>query len=388
MRSRIPGVLFLVILLCIAVAAWFVLPRIQGKVAKLTLTPVALSDLPGWGSFDERAALVAFRRSCGAILKLQAPSALGDYSGHAGDWFSVCRAALAANENKAREFFEARFSAFEIGGEALVTGYYEPLLHGSRTRHGEYQTPVYATPRDLVSADLGAFRPEWAGERIAGHVSDRHLVPYATRAEIDEFPPPASVHFYGNDPVAVFFLHIQGSGRVALDDGATIRVAYAAQNGRPYSAIGAKLVTLGVLTHQTVSMQSIRAWLKANPSGARQLMESNQSFIFFREAPVGDASLGSPGSEGVALTPGASIAVDPKFHALGVPFFIATHLPDGTKLQNLFVAQDTGGAIRGPARVDIFFGQGARAETLAGEMKSAGHLYILLPKQLAAKIAP
>jgi membrane-bound lytic murein transglycosylase A len=386
MRSRIPGVLFLFLLLGIGIAAWFALPHKLGKAPNLALTPVTLTDLPGWASSDKRAALAGFRRSCDAIVKLPATATLGNYAGHVEDWTSVCHAALATDAAAARRFFERNFSAFEVGGEALVTGYYEPLLHGSRRRHAEYQTPVYAVPRDLVSVDLGAFKPEWKGERIAGHISAQHLVPYATRAEIDEFPPPASVLFYGNDPVAVFFLHIQGSGRVALDDGTTDRVAYAAQNGRPYSAIGTKLITLGVLTRQTVSMQSLRAWLKANPSAARRVMETNQSYVFFRETPVGDASLGSTGTEGVALTPGASIAVDPKFHALGVLFFIATQLPDGQKLQNLFVAQDTGGAIRGPARADIFFGFGARAEALAGELKSTGQLYVLLPKQLARDI--
>lgn len=383
MRSRIPGILFLFILASIGVAAWFWLPHKESKPSRLELTPVSLGELPGWASFDKRAALSAFRRSCGAILRAQAASELGGYAGRARDWFDVCRAALAAGENSARIFFEDHFSAFEVGGEALITGYYEPLLQGSRTRHDAYQTPVYATPRDLVGADLGAFRPTWKGERIAGRISDQHLVPYATRAELDEFPPPASALFYGNDPIAVFFLHIQGSGRVALDDGATVRVTYAAQNGRPYSAIGARLIRMGVLTRETVSMQSIRAWLKANPSAARQVMETNQSYVFFKEAPVGDASLGSQGTEGVALTPGASIAVDPKFHALGVPIFVAAQLPDGEKLQNLFIAQDTGGAIRGPARADLFFGFGTRAETLAGAMKSAGHLYVLLPKEFA-----
>jgi membrane-bound lytic murein transglycosylase A len=387
MRSRIPGILFLFILLSIGIAAWILLPHKESRTSRLELTPVSLSGLPGWASFDKRAALSAFRRSCGAVLRAQATSELGGYAGRAEEWFGVCRAALAANENAARKFFEDHFSALEVGGEALVTGYYEPLLHGSRIRHGAYQTPVYATPRDLVSVDLGAFRPEWKGERTAGRVSAQHLIPYATRAELDEFPPLASILFYGDDPVAVFFLHIQGSGRVALDDGATVRVTYAAQNGRPYSAIGASLIRLGALTRETVSMQSIRAWLKANPSAARQVMETNQSYVFFKEAPVGDASLGSAGTEGVALTPGASIAIDTKFHALGVPIFLVAQLPDGHALQNLFVAQDTGGAIRGPARADVFFGFGARAEALAGAMNSAGHLYVLLPKQLARDVA-
>jgi membrane-bound lytic murein transglycosylase A len=387
MRSRIPGILFLFILLSTGIAAWFLLPHKESKASRLELTPVSLSGLPGWASFDKRAALSAFRRSCGAILRAQATSELGGYAGRAEDWFSVCRAALAANENVARKFFEDHFSAFEVGGEALVTGYYEPLLHGSRIRHGAYQTPIYATPRDLVSVDLGSFRPDWKGERTAGRVSAQHLVPYATRAELDEFPPPASILFYGDDPVAAFFLHIQGSGRVALDDGATARVTYAAQNGRPYSAIGARLIRLRALTRETVSMQSIRAWLKANPSAARQVMETNQSYVFFKEAPVGDASLGSAGTEGVALTPGASIAVDTNFHALGVPIFVVAQLPAGQALQNLFIAQDTGGAIRGPARADVFFGFGVRAEALAGAMKSAGRLYVLLPKQLARDVA-
>jgi peptidoglycan lytic transglycosylase A len=387
MRSRIPGILFLFILLCIGIAAWFFLPHRAIQPRKLALTPVSLTGLPGWSSSDNRGALAAFRRSCGAISKLPASTELGAYAGRAGDWLSVCRAAFAANENAARSFFERHFSAFEVGGEALVTGYYEPLLHGSRTRHGAYQTPVYATPSDLVSVDLGNFKPEWKGEHTAGRVSAQHLVPYASRSELDEFPPPASVLFYGDDPIAVFFLHIQGSGRVALDDGSAIRASYAAQNGRPYSAIGARLIRLGVLTRETVSMQSIRAWLKANPSAARQVMETNQSYVFFKEAPIGDASLGSAGAAGVALTPGASIAVDPKFHALGAPIFIAAQLPDGHALQNLFVAQDTGGAIRGSARADIFFGFGGRAEALAGTMKSSGHLYVLLPTQLAQDVA-
>jgi len=387
MRSRIPGILFLFILLSIGIAAWVLLPQRETKTSTLELTSVSLSRLPGWSSFDKRAALSAFRRSCGAILRVPADSELGGYAGRASDWSGVCRAALAANENAAQKFFEDHFAAFEVGGEALITGYYEPLLHGSRMRHDAYQTPVYATPRDLISVDLGTFKPEWKGEHTAGRVSAQHLVPYATRAELDDFPPPASILFYGDDPVAVFFLHIQGSGRVALDDGAMVRVVYAAQNGRPYSAIGARLIRLGALTRETVSMQSIRAWLKANPSSARQVMETNQSYVFFKEAPVGDASLGSAGTEGVALTPGASIAVDSKFHALGVPIFVAAQFPDGQALQDLFIAQDTGGAIRGPARADIFFGFGARAEALAGAMKSAGHLYVLLPKQLAKNVA-
>ena len=379
MRSRIPGIVFLIILVAVGIAAWLVLPRVERAGGPLKLARVGFGDLPGWKLGDAQGALAAFRRSCAVILRA-APNP--EPAERTEEWQRVCRAALMSAAP--RKFFEENFTPFEVRGEPLFTGYYEPLLHGSRTRHGAYRTPVYGRPRDLVSVDLGLFRPEWKGERLAGRVSEDRLVPYATRAEIDEFPPTAPVLFYGDDPVAVFFLHIQGSGRVALDDGAIIRVSYAAQNGRPYTAIGRTLVRSGRLAREDLSMQSIRAWLKSNPSAARAVMETDQSFVFFKEAPVGDASLGSAGAEGVALTPEVSIAIDERYHALGEPFFIATTRPDGRPIAKLFVAQDTGGAIRGPARADIFFGFGSIAERLAGGMKASGRFFVLLPNQARA----
>lgn len=384
MRSRIPGILFLALVAGIGVAAWFILPPAKRSVSTLSLSPATFDDLPGWSRADMRPALTAFRHSCQLIVKADAGAPLNAYAGRVADWWSACREAAVVPENDAQKFFSAYFSPFEVTGQALFTGYYEPLLRGSRRRHGAYQTPVYGLPHDLVAVDLGAFRPEWKGERIAGRVSAQRLLPYASRAEIDEIPPPATVLFYGDDPVSVFFLHIQGSGRVVLDDGTVVRVAYAAQNGRRYTSIGRALVRSGKLHLKDASMQTIRAWLRDNPSAARKVMEGDESYVFFREAPVGDASLGSPGTQGVPLSPGASIAVDPKFHALGVPMFIDATTGDGQPLQRLFVAQDTGGAIRGPARADIFFGFGARAETLAGTMRSYGRLYVLLPKRIAS----
>jgi membrane-bound lytic murein transglycosylase A len=171
-----------------------------------------------------------------------------------------------------------------------------------------------------------------------------------------------------------------------LDNGSIIRVAYAGQNGHPYTPIGRTLIHDGALTRETVSMQAIRAWLKNNPTAARGVMESDESYVFFKESTIGDSTLGSAGAQGVALTPLASIAIDLRIHALGVPFFIATTTPDGKPMQSLFIAQDTGGAIRGPVRADIFFGFGANAEKLAGEMKSPGRLYVLLPKSVAARL--
>jgi membrane-bound lytic murein transglycosylase A len=386
MRSRLAGILFLLALALAAIAGWFVLPHRTGPVETLRLSRATFADLPGWSQSDPRAALAAFQRSCSANQSRPPDTRLGDYAGLVSDWREVCAAADGAND--ARAFFESQFDVFAVEGDALFTGYYEPLLHGSRTRHDAYQTPVYALPADLISVDLGAFRPEMKGEHIAGRLDGQHLVPYATRADIDTKPPQTKVIFYGDDPVSVFFMHIQGSGRVVLDDGSTIKVAYAGQNGHPYTPIGRTLIRSGLLARENVSMQSIRAWLKANPAAAQAVMETDASYVFFRESPVGDAALGSAGSQGAPLTRQASIAVDLRFHPLGVPFFIDTMTPDGKKLQSLFIAQDTGGAIRGPARADIFFGFGEEAEHLAGGMKSTGQFYLLLPKAVAAKLPP
>jgi membrane-bound lytic murein transglycosylase A len=325
-------------------------------------------------------------------MELKAPTApLGDYAGHVSDWLDVCRHAPAHPNNpaEARAYFEENFAPFNIRAgsvkDGLFTGYYEPELHGSPTRHGRYQTPVYGLPDDLVSVDLGQFRDTLKGEHIAGRIESTRLVPYATRAQIDASGIPSSqILFYGDDPVAVFFLHIQGSGRVVFDDGSVVRVAYAGQNGHPYTAIGKTLIKNGALKRENVSMQSIAAWLHTHPDQARAVMESDASYIFFKETPLGDPALGSPGTESVPLTPEASVAVDTKVHPLGIPLFIAATTPDGKPLHRLFVAQDTGGAIKGPVRADIFFGFGNNAETLAGEMKQKGTMFVLLPKTVAA----
>jgi membrane-bound lytic murein transglycosylase A len=270
----------------------------------------------------------------------------------------------------------------------LFTGYYEPQLNASRTKHGKFQTPVYAPPDDLVNVDLGAFRPKLRGEHIAGRVQDNRLIPYATRSDIDaKGLPQARVLFYTDDPVAAFFLHIQGSGRVRFDDGTLVRISYAAQNGRQYTPVGHILLARGALTRENISLQSIRTWLQAHPSAAREVMENNASYVFFKEDVLGDPMLGAKGSEGVPLTPNGSIAVDPRLHAFGIPFYLSTTLSDGQPLHALFIAQDSGGAIRGPVRGDVYFGTGDKAETLAGQMKQSGQFYVLLPKPLAEKLA-
>src|ERR1700749_101172 len=295
-RPRFLATVFLFLIVPIAAAlAWW---RTKPAPDTLRLHRVAFSELPGWSGGDMRAALDAFRRSCEALTKQSPGAKLGAYAGTAADWRSVCKDAVTAKD--ARGFFATRFVALQIsaGGtkDGLFTGYYEPELHGSRARHGRYQTPVYGLPDDLISVDLGAFRKALKGERIAGRIEGHRLVLYATRTEIDTRGLKSSqILFYGDDPVAVFFLHVQGSGRVVFDDGTVARPAYAGQNGHPYTAVGKTLIAMGALKRENVSLQSIRAWLHLHPDKARKVIESDASYVFFKETPLGDPALGSPG---------------------------------------------------------------------------------------------
>jgi membrane-bound lytic murein transglycosylase A len=338
--------------------------------APLRLTRVAFSELPDWSASAQ--AQAAFRKSCAVLTAKPDATPMGLYAGTAGDWRGVCKQAD----------FEKDFTPFAVSAgndtNGLFTGYYEAQIKGSRTKHGAFQTPVYGLPSDLVRVDLGAFIPKLKGEHVSGKVSGHALVPYADRAAINaKGVPTAPVLFYTDDAVAFFFLQIQGSGRVAFDNGDSARIAYAGENGQPYTAIGRTLIAEGALTRENVSLQTIRAWLIANPKRARDVMETNKSFIFFHEAE-------GAGAQGTALTPLGSLAVDLRLHALGVPFYVAADGPD--PVRGLMVAQDTGGAIRGAVRGDIFFGFGAQAESRAGAMKAPGRLFVLLPNALAAKI--
>jgi membrane-bound lytic murein transglycosylase A len=400
-RARNTLTLALVVagVLVAAAAIWHWYSRtLFERTAALVLRPVTFEQLPGWRSSDDRAALSAFRKSCLAFAADLPAKAFGGagYAGPVADWQIACKAAPqgAVDSDTARHFFETWFGPFSVeshgSGDGLFTGYYEPEIRASRLHHGRFETPIYGLPQDLVSVDLGLFRNSLKGEHIAGRVSGHVLVPYVTRAEIDSFGlKTAPVLLYAADPIAVFFLQIQGSGRAQLEDGETIRLAYAGENGRGYTPIGRILLQNRMIAPDRMSMQAIEQWLVSHPAQARTTMENNQSFVFFREAAIGDPALGSPGSEGVPLTPGASIAIDERIHPLGAPFYIATRVPSSDPahadkpLDSLFVAQDTGGAIRGAARADIFWGFGPVSESIAGRMKSAGRLYVLLPKQVA-----
>jgi membrane-bound lytic murein transglycosylase A len=320
----------------------------------------------------------------------------GGIAGTVADWRPACQAlqTLAQGDAAARAYFERWFQPFAAfnndQAEGLFTGYYEASLNGSRSRSARYATPLHARPDDLVMVDVGDFREHLKGERIAGRVRDGRLKPFEQRAEIvsGALDARALEIVWVDNPVDAFFVQIQGSGRIALDDGSEIRVGYAGQNGHPYTAIGKVLIESGALTREAVSMQSIRTWLEANPARADEVMNQNRSYVFF-DVLDGDGPLGA---QGIALTDGRSLAVDRKFLPLSVPIWLDTvaPLPDGSgeqSLRRLMIAQDTGGAIRGPVRGDVFWGHGDDAAAIAGHMKSRGRYYLLLPKTLSVPVA-
>lgn len=360
--------------------------------AHLTLAPAQFEALPGWQSDDMARALAAFVRSCAALAALDpaAPLGPGGIAGTAGDWRGPCNEARQVAQQPAsgaaRRFFERAFLPWRLGdngsGQGLFTGYFEPELKGARAPGGAFRTPLLRRPPDLVTVDLGLFRPDWRGERTAGRVVDQRLVPYATRAEIERgaLDRDHLAFLWVDNPVDAFVLSIQGSGRVRLADGSYINIGYDGQNGRPYVPIGRLLVERGALKPEEVSLAAIRAWLAAHPAEAASLMDENPAYVFFREVE-GETPIGT---EGVALTAGRSLAVDPSFLPLGVPLWLDI-AQNGEVTRRLVIAQDTGGAIRGPVRGDLFFGFGPEAEAKAGRMRALGAYYMLLPRGLSVR---
>lgn len=360
-----------------------------------TLTPVAFGDLPGWRADAAAAVLPALARSCGVLEAQPADRALGPeaiaaFSGTAADWRAPCAAlaALPAGDDKAaRAYFERWFQPYTatIGGEAegLFTGYYEAALRGAWRRSDRYSVPLHARPNDLVDVDLGRFSDEWRGQRIVGRLKGGRLEPYPARARIGS-PAMAGalpVLLWVDDAADAFVLHIQGSGRVRMADGTMVRVGYAANNGHPFVSIGRKMLDRGLITPADASMGAIRAWIRANPKPARALIDEYPRYIFFRlirgEGPVG--------AQGVPLTAGRSLAVDPAYVPLGAPLWLDTSHPGAPDkpLRRLVVAQDVGSAILGVVRGDLFWGTGEAAFEEAGRMKQPGQYYLLLPRAIS-----
>lgn len=364
-----------------------------GKEAPLRLEKSSFAALEGWAEDDHAAALQAFKRSCRRIVNLPDDRPMGrTVGGTAAQWKPACQAAAEPKaDSDARGFFERAFVPHRVlaGDEpvGLFTGYYEPELDASLTPDATHTTPLHARPSDLITVDLGRFRDAWKGERIVGLVTEGQLVPYHDRAAINAgaLDGKAEALAWVADPVDAFFLEIQGSGRLLLTDGSKRRLGYEVANGRAYVAIGKVLLDEGMLEKGKVSMQSIRAWLAANPERARAVMERNPSYVFFAWRDKGDAEAGPIGAEGVALTAGRSLAVDRKLLPFGAPLWLETEapLPSSAETQafrRLMIAQDTGGAITGPVRGDIFFGTGDQAGDIAGRQNAKGRYFLLLPR--------
>jgi membrane-bound lytic murein transglycosylase A len=340
------------------------------------MTPSTFGALPGWERDDLRQAWPAFTASCGVLI-------------HKEEWKPACSAAhtVAAGDAEAiRSYFEAWFVPNQIrapdgADTGLITGYYEAMLHGARRRGGVFQSALYKVPDDLLTIELASVYPELKGKRLRGRLSGKKVVPYNTRAEIDKADMAGKELLWVDDPVEAFFLEVQGSGRVQLDNGDTVRVTYADQNGHPYKAIGRWLVEQGELAPGQATMQGIRAWIVANPGRRQELFNVNPSYVFFREERLPDPSVGPKGALGVPLMPGRSVAVDPQVLPLGAPIFLSTtEAGSEVPLQRLVMAQDTGGAIRGAVRADFFFGFGPEAADNAGRMKQRGQIWVLMPK--------
>jgi membrane-bound lytic murein transglycosylase A len=356
--------------------------------------PVAWADIPGWNDDDHLAAYKAFRTSCRSISAQPAPHA--DPKALSGSLRDPCRAAKAADVSdaaRARAFFEDNFLPLRISrlgeGEGFVTGYYEPVLDGSRIKTDVYTVPVYRRPSNLFvrgkkQSDSGLPNK---GE-VFRKIGRRKLVPYYDRGEIED----GAIAGRGleicwlKSQTDLLFAQIQGSARISLEDGSTIRINYDAHNGYPYTAVGRVLIDRGIIPKEQMSMQRIREWMDQNPDGASEVRRQNRSYVFFREVQLSDKDE-AVGAQGVPLTPGRSIAVDKALHVYGTPFFIEGELPiesaqSKTPFRRLMVAQDTGSAIVGPARADIYFGAGADAGRVSGRLRNNARFIILVPKSL------
>ncbi|MBF0166246.1 MAG: MltA domain-containing protein [Alphaproteobacteria bacterium] len=344
------------------------------KAPRLELIPASFAQLPGWESERFQGVFQALQRSCAKLSSKP-------------EWAAPCRAAQGA-ERDPKAYFESWFKPWLVQDngvtEGLFTGYYEAELKASRVQKHADQVPLLGLPADLISADLSLFDSSLKGKRIEGRLEKNRLVPYYSRAEIEGGRNTAAPILAWADAVDAHILSIQGSGRLMFEDGLVHRLGFAASNGQSFKGIGKILKEKGKIPEGgDASMPGIERWLRANPQEGRRLMAENPRYIFFRkiegEGPVG--------SLGVALTPERSLAVDPAFITLGTPVFLSTRLAGGQNFQRLMMAQDTGSAIKGVIRGDIFFGTGAQAYEKAGRQKESGRYWLLLPRDVVPENA-
>lgn len=367
---------------------------VKSVKSPVDLQITAFSALPDWSRDRQGDALIALRKSCPA-LRAGPTSVIGQHSVRADDWAAICRAAdkIAANDNTtARKFFERWFQPYlvtsDAGSMGLFTGYFEAELRGAKTRSATYNVPLHGLPRDLINIDLGHFDRKLKGHTVIGRVEKGRFYPYHRRGDIQKgaIDGTAPVIAWVDNSIDAFLLHVQGSGRVKLDDGEVLRVGYAGNNGHGYVSIGKALIKQGELAPGRAGWAAIRKWIERNPQKEAALLAQNPRYIFFRII-TGDGPIGS---QGVALTPRRSLAVDRKYIPLGFPLWLDTVWPGGgdpRPLRRLMIAQDTGSAIKGPVRGDFFWGYGNDALAEAGRMKSSGRYFLLLPKSTTPPVS-
>ncbi len=335
-------------------------------ISQANLQEVSWEQLPNFEQDNLLKALAVFQKGCTRAQNFE-------------NLQKTCEDALESSSPQ--EFFKSNFTPYLLLGndgekEGLITGYYEPILKGSLTKSEKYPYPIYQKPHDIVTIDLSDQYEELAEYRLRGRVIGNRVIPYSSREQIENSEDDALVPIcFVEDKVERFFMQIQGSGKVKLEDGTILNVGYAEQNGWPYYAIGRKLIEDGHIPQEDISLQSIKGWLEQNPKRVDEILNLNQSYIFFQKSEKG-----ATGSLGVELVANRNLAVDRKYIPLGFPVFIDTTNPlDNTPIQQLMVAADTGGAIKGEIRADFFFGTGEVAKELAGKMKQKGKLFILIP---------
>ncbi len=387
MKIKILIIIFVIVSLLSGVYVWNI------NRTELHLRRVPFNQLPGWDDTDTTNSLKAFNISCRFFLKQKPDTPVGSscLALSAQDWYPACRAALLVDptsSKQAKTFFEHWFLPVQFFNnkpvQGLFTGYYVAQLHGSLTKTTHYNVPVYRTPDNLLTIDLRLFDLALTNHQLIGRLEGSRIVPFYTRNEIDRgaISKSASVIVWVDNPVDRLFMEIQGSGIVRLDDGSHLFLGYSAQNGMHYTPIAHFLIQKGIMTKENQSMQGVREYLKSHPEERDSLISKNESFVFFKTQRQDSAI----GVNDIPLTPGYSLAIDRQWIPIGIPIWLKTVKPDHqsnakTVFQRLMIAQDTGGAIRGIVRGDVFFGAGKKAAAIAGKMNYTGYYWLFLPKK-------
>lgn len=369
----------------------------QPKPPAMHLKRVSFAQLPGWNQVNGKQSLQAFQISCKAFIKQNPNQIVGSefISLTASDWHPACRAAQQVDSNSKAQiqaFFETWFLPVEFVErhpvKGLFTGYYMPLLHGSLTKTEHFTVPIYGLPSTMLTIPLREFSADFARRKLVGHVVGQQVKPFYTRAEIDKgaISPFTPVIAWVSSHLDRLSLEIEGSGIVKLTDGNQMAVGYAGENGAPYTSIAQILIDRGIMTHDTASMQRIRKYFDTHPQETKRILNKNKSFVFFHQL----TNRLAVGSQGVPLTAGYSLAVDRKWIPMGTPLWLVTRHPvqqsqHQKSFRRLMIAQDTGGAIKGAVRGDVYWGEGEKATELAGRMKNPGHYWLLLPRHIVLK---